>query len=35
VSDLSGHNLIGFTGSKVLNRWPLAGIDFIQPRLSL
>ncbi|WP_415228810.1 LysR family transcriptional regulator [Psychromonas sp.] len=34
VSDLSGHDLIGFTGSKVLNRWPLAGIDYIEPNLT-
>ncbi|MBA6222755.1 MULTISPECIES: LysR family transcriptional regulator [unclassified Colwellia] len=34
VSDLSCHDLIGFTGSKVLNRWPLAGIDYIEPNLT-
>jgi len=34
VSDLSGHDLIGFTGAKVLNRWPLAGIDYIEPNLT-
>jgi DNA-binding transcriptional LysR family regulator len=34
VSDLSGHDLIGFTGSKVLNRWPLAGIEYIEPNLT-
>ena len=34
VSDLSSHDLIGFTGSKVLNRWPLAGIDCIEPSLT-
>jgi len=34
VSDLSGHDLIGFTDSKVLNRWPLAGIDYITPNLT-
>jgi DNA-binding transcriptional LysR family regulator len=32
--DLSGHDLIGFTGLKVLNRWPLVGIDYIEPNLT-
>lgn len=34
VSDLSAHQLIGFTGAKVLNRWPLAGVDYIEPKLT-
>jgi len=34
VSDLSGHQLIGFAGAKVLNRWPLAGIDYVEPTLT-
>ncbi len=34
ASDLSSHQLIGFAGAKVLNRWPLAGIDYIEPSLT-
>ena len=34
ASDLSSHQLIGFAGAKVLNRWPLAGIDYIEPNLT-
>ncbi|WP_028865676.1 LysR family transcriptional regulator [Psychromonas aquimarina] len=34
MSDLSKHQLIGFTGAKVLNSWPLAGIDYIEPSLT-
>lgn len=34
ISDLSTHQLIGFTGAKVLNRWPLAGLDYIEPTLT-
>ena len=34
VSDLSSHDLLGFTGSKILNRWPLAGIDYIEPNMT-
>ncbi|MGB5447222.1 MAG: LysR substrate-binding domain-containing protein, partial [Psychromonas sp.] len=34
VGDLSSHQLIGFTGAKVLNRWPLAGSDYIEPTLT-
>jgi len=34
VSDLSGHQLIGFADAKVLNRWPLAGIDYVEPTLT-
>jgi len=34
VSDLSGHQLIGFAGAKVLNRWPLVGIDYVEPTLT-
>ena len=34
ASDLSGHDLLGFTGSKILNRWPLAGIDYIEPNMT-
>jgi len=33
-SELTGHQLIGFTGAKVLNRWPLAGSDYIAPSLT-
>lgn len=33
-SELTGHQLIGFTGAKVLNRWPLAGSDYITPSLT-
>lgn len=32
-SDLTHHCLIGFTGSKVLNQWPLKGIDQITPNV--
>jgi DNA-binding transcriptional LysR family regulator len=34
VGDLSSHQLIGFTGAKVLNRWPLSGSDYIEPTLT-
>ena len=34
ASDLSSHQLIGFAGAKVLNRWPSAGIDYIEPSLT-
>jgi len=34
VSDLSNHDLLGFTGSKILNRWPLADIDYIEPNMT-
>ncbi len=34
VSDLSHHQLIGFVGAKILNSWPLAGIDYIEPSLT-
>tara|TARA_R110001583_G_scaffold8952_2_gene42229 strand:+ start:4575 stop:5456 length:882 start_codon:yes stop_codon:yes gene_type:complete len=34
ASDLSSHQLIGFAGAKVLNRWPLAGVDYIEPTLT-
>lgn len=34
ASDLSGYDLIGFTDSKILNRWPLAGSDYIEPNLT-
>lgn len=33
-SELTSHQLIGFTGAKVLNRWPLAGSDYITPSLT-
>ncbi|PTA49180.1 LysR family transcriptional regulator [Shewanella morhuae] len=33
ISDLPHHCLIGFTGSKVLNQWPLKGIDQITPNV--
>ena len=32
--DLSSHELIGFAGAKVLNRWPLSGSDYIEPTLT-
>ncbi|EJE8155586.1 LysR family transcriptional regulator [Vibrio alginolyticus] len=31
VSDLRNHNLIGFSGAKVLNQWPLRGFEMIEP----
>ncbi|MGF1821908.1 LysR family transcriptional regulator [Vibrio alginolyticus] len=31
VSDLRSHNLIGFSGAKVLNQWPLRGFEMIEP----
>jgi DNA-binding transcriptional LysR family regulator len=34
IGDLSSHQLIGFTGAKVLNRWPLSGSDYIEPTLT-
>lgn len=34
VSDLSSHELLGFAGAKVLNRWPLVGSDYIEPTLT-
>ena len=34
ASDLSSHQIIGFTASKILNRWPLAGCDHIEPTLT-
>ncbi|RBW44948.1 LysR family transcriptional regulator [Psychromonas sp. B3M02] len=34
VSDLSSHELLGFAGAKVLNRWPLPGSDYIEPTLT-
>ncbi|WP_062265812.1 LysR family transcriptional regulator [Endozoicomonas arenosclerae] len=34
VNDLSQHCLIGFTGAKVLNEWPLKGMESISPDLS-
>lgn len=34
VSDLSGHDLIGFTDTKLLNRWPLPGVEQIEARLT-
>lgn len=34
ASDLSNHQLIGFTGAKILNRWSVAGIDYIEPSLT-
>lgn len=33
ISDLPHHCLIGFTGSKVLNQWPLKGVDQITPNV--
>ncbi|HHF3254487.1 TPA: LysR family transcriptional regulator [Vibrio alginolyticus] len=31
VSDLRSHNLIGFSGAKLLNQWPLRGFEMIEP----
>lgn len=33
VNELHQHELIGFSGAKVLNRWPLKGLDAISPTL--
>lgn len=33
ISELPHHSLIGFTGSKVLNQWPLKGIEQITPNV--
>ncbi|MEN8616828.1 LysR family transcriptional regulator [Shewanella baltica] len=33
ISDLPHHCLIGFTGSKVLNQWPLKGVEQITPNV--
>ncbi|MGL4713954.1 MAG: LysR substrate-binding domain-containing protein, partial [Shewanella sp.] len=33
ISELHHHCLIGFTGSKVLNQWPLKGMDQIMPNV--
>lgn len=32
--DLSGHDLIGFTGTKNLNNWRLKGMDYIEPTIT-
>ncbi|GGP66875.1 LysR family transcriptional regulator [Shewanella algicola] len=34
VADLSGHELLGFTEPKALNRWPLKGSEEITPSIS-
>ena len=34
VSDLSGHDLIGFTDAKILNHWPLPGLEQIDATLT-
>lgn len=34
VHQLSSHELLGFTGVKVLNRWPLKGFENIEPSLT-
>ena len=34
ASELAKHKLIGFAGARVLNRWPLPGIDYIEPSLT-
>lgn len=34
VADLSGHELLGFTEPKALNRWPLKGSEEITPNIS-
>lgn len=34
TKDLSGHDIIGFLGAKVLNQWPLKGFEFVKPILS-
>ena len=33
VSELSQHDLIGFAGAKILNRWPLKGLESITPSM--
>ena len=33
VSELGQHDLIGFAGAKILNRWPLKGLDAISPSM--
>ncbi|MCL1119851.1 LysR family transcriptional regulator [Shewanella seohaensis] len=33
VSELNHHSLIGFTGAKVLNHWPLKGLEPIVPTM--
>ncbi|MDV5169875.1 LysR family transcriptional regulator [Photobacterium rosenbergii] len=33
VSELGQHDLIGFAGAKILNRWPLKGLDTINPSM--
>jgi DNA-binding transcriptional LysR family regulator len=34
MTDLSQHQLIGFTGAKILNSWPIAGGNNIEPNLT-
>ncbi|WP_163134912.1 LysR family transcriptional regulator [Agarivorans sp. Alg241-V36] len=34
VSQLNQHELIGFSGAKVLNHWPLKGFDSLQPSVT-
>lgn len=33
VNELGQHDLIGFAGAKILNRWPLKGLDAITPSM--
>ncbi|KHT65125.1 LysR family transcriptional regulator [Photobacterium gaetbulicola] len=33
VNELGQHDLIGFAGAKILNRWPLKGLDSITPSM--
>ncbi|MCQ1057620.1 LysR family transcriptional regulator [Photobacterium sp. ZSDE20] len=33
VNELHQHDLIGFAGAKILNRWPLKGLDTISPSM--
>ncbi|ARC93888.1 LysR family transcriptional regulator [Vibrio coralliilyticus] len=34
TSELQSHQLIGFTSPKVLNQWPLKGVDVIEPDIT-
>lgn len=34
AKDLSGHDIIGFLGAKLLNHWPLKGFDLVTPAFS-
>ncbi|QBY03518.1 LysR family transcriptional regulator [Thalassotalea sp. HSM 43] len=34
VADLNGHDLLGFSDNRVLNRWPLKGLKEIEPSIT-